>query len=121
MKKLFLIALLGGLTVCVADQPPVNNLSLSMSLLNHGQPFVSARFAERLALLVLEEKYREQIFKARGSATVVDKGETWAVTVENALVDPQDQRELPFVGGELVPRQLTISIRKTNAEILSIS
>jgi hypothetical protein len=99
----------------------MNDLSLSMSLLNQGRPFVSGRFAERLALLVIEEKYSEQFFKARGSATVVDKGETWSVTVENGLIDPQDKRELPFVGGELVPRRLTISIRKVNAEILSIT
>lgn len=75
---MFVVGLMIWLTVCVAEQSPMNDLSLSMSLLNQGRPFVSARFAERLALLVIEEKYSEQIFKARRSTTVIDKGETWS-------------------------------------------
>lgn len=96
-------------------------LSLSMTVLNNGQPFVSREFAGRLALLVIDEKYPSSVFSVRGSGSVVDRGDSWSVTFANALVPPTDASPLPMLGGEVVPRRLTITIRKTNGEVISIT
>lgn len=92
-----------------------------MIALNQGQPFISGAFAEQLALLVIEQKYPKDIFVVRGSARLVDKGEMWSVTFDNGLAAPDDKSTLPMVGGKIVPRHLTITIRKTNGEIVSIT
>jgi hypothetical protein len=92
-----------------------------MMLFNQGQPFVSAKFAERLGLLVLDEKYPKDIFSARGSGTIVDNGDTWLATFENSLVGLEDRSALPMSEGRIIPRRLTITIRKTNGEIVAIS
>ena len=75
----------------------------------------------RLALLVIEEKYPKDVFSARGSGTTVDKGDLWEVTFDNALVSPDDTSALPMRHGSIVPRRLTITIRKTSGEIIDIS
>jgi hypothetical protein len=87
-------------------------LKISMVLQNVKGDFITPRFAERLALLVLEEKYPTDVFAASGSGSVVDKGDTWWVTFNNALLESPPR---------LIPRHLTVQIRKTNGEIVAIS
>jgi hypothetical protein len=118
MVAVAILLLAGG---CVTQHERVIPMSISMMLLNHGAPFVSQSFAERLALLVIGEKYPGDLFVVRGKGTVTDKGEVWAVTFENALVDPEDPAALPMVEGNLTAKRLTITIRKTNGEIVAIS
>ena len=72
-------------------------------------------------MLVLDEKYPKNIFCVRGRGTVVDKGDTWSATFENALVSTDDQSALPMFDGRVIPRHLTITIKKTNGEIVAIS
>lgn len=96
-------------------------LSLSIMVLNQGQPFVTAAFAERLALLVIDEKYPHDLFVVRGSGSIADRGANWAATFDNALVGPQDKSELALLNGRIIPKRLTITIRKTNGEIVSIT
>lgn len=90
-----------------------------MFLLNTQSPFVSATFAQRLALLVIEEKYPRNVFTAQWPGKVVDQEDTWKVTFENTVAQP-DEQGLAMSGGQLVPWRLTIEIRKSNAEIVSI-
>jgi hypothetical protein len=92
-----------------------------MTLFNQGHPFVSKSFAERLALLVFDEKYPKDIFSARGPGSIVDKGDVWLVTFENDLVSPEDVSAVPTFNGKVVTRRLTVTIRKTNGEIVTIS
>jgi hypothetical protein len=102
---------------CTTERGTVENLSVSMMLLNDPQPFVSKEFAERLALLVIDEKYPKDIFLVQSPASVEDKGENWEVTFTNDL--PEDR--LTRVRPRLVPKgRLTITIRKVNGAILSI-
>lgn len=96
-----------------------SGLSVSMVLLNLGQPFVSKPFAQRLGRLVIEEKYRN-FLSVRGSPVVVDKGEVWLATFEVTGSNDRSRRLL-LEGVVPGPRHLTISIRKTNGEILAIS
>ena len=104
---------------CATERGTVKDLTLSMVLLNQGQPFVSREFAERLAFLVIDEKYPKDIFLVRRPASIEDKGKNWEVTVSNELIDPKDS--LPRVGKKIVPKYLTITIRKENCEIVSVS
>ncbi len=99
----------------------MTTLSPSMLVLNQGRPFVSEQFAERLAKLVVDEKYPTDIFSVRGPGTVSSKGDSWLATFENALVPPEDGSPLPMSNGKIIPRRLTITIRKTNGEIVAIS
>jgi hypothetical protein len=121
MKISIAAVLLLALTACVTEHRAVTDLSVSMMALNQGQPFVSKEFAERIALLVIEEKYPKDVFSVSGSARIVDKGDTWSVTFDSALTNAADKSALPLVGGKLVPKHLTISIRKVNAEIMAIT
>lgn len=114
-------ALVVFMSACVMEPRTASNLSISMIALNQGQPFVSKDFAERLALLVIEQKYPEDLFVVRGSAHLADKGDVWSVSFDNGLIGPDDKSPLPMVGGKLVPRRLTITIRKTNGEIVAIT
>jgi len=76
-------------------------------------PFVSRKFAERLALLVIQERYTPDVFLPRGAPPiVVDKGDFWSVTFDN---------ELPRSSTSIIPKELTIHIRKANGEIVAIS
>jgi hypothetical protein len=121
MKRMMAVGVLLALSACATEHGAMNNLSISMIALNHGQPFVSKGFADRLALLVVDEKYPRDVFSVRGSGSTVDKGDSWSVTFENALIDPADESPLPILDGRVVPRRLTITIRKTNGEVMSIT
>lgn len=110
--------------MAVADSPfkidPCENVmpkfNLSMTLLNVDQPFVSKEFSKRLALLVLDEKYPKDIFVYEESVTVTDNGETWVVIVNNSIFS-EDRASL----GSIIPRRLSVEIRKANGEIIGIS
>lgn len=121
MKQAILAAvfiLLGG---CATQQRTMTTLSFTMTALNQGQPFVSEKLARRLAMLVIDDRYPKDFFAARGTGVVTDKDAVWLVTFENALVDQDNDSILPMVNGVVVPRQLTITIKKTNGEIVDIS
>ena len=99
------------------DNPPAPQLSISMFLENHGGPFVTRHFAERMSQIVIEEKYPNNVLQFRGVADVVDKEGVWSVKV-NIRVPPESPIS-SLAGKELT--QMTIQIRKTNAEIVEIS
>jgi hypothetical protein len=105
---------LGG---CEAKEsaPLRGDQSLSMYLSNALTPFVTKELAERLALLVLEEKYAS-IFTANLPATTKDECDAWLVTVTNKDWSGESAR-----AGSIKPKQLSIRIRKRDAAILAIT
>jgi hypothetical protein len=110
MRLLVTIVLVFSLVGCKTT--PNSGLDVTILMGNMNGPFVSREFAERLALLVIEEKYPANVFSAARTATVVDKGALWFVTYENRLAPYETS---------LMARRLTIEIRKTNGEIVAIS
>jgi hypothetical protein len=120
MKKLWVpmaMALLAG--GCTTQHVKSDQLDPSMLLFNLQGNFVSKEFADRLAILVIDEKYPKEYFIRRGPGRIVDGGEAWSVTYENTLGNANDP--IPISGGKIVPRTLTIRIRKLNGEIIAIS
>jgi hypothetical protein len=109
MRQIIGIALLVSLAGCITDHRAMNPF---MTLQNISGPFVSQTFAERLARLVIEEKYPKNIFSIQSSGNVVDKGDTWWVTFYN---------EIKGTMATMVPTRLTVHIRKTNGEIVTIT
>lgn len=111
--KLVGVALLGLLFQMNAEviASSVEENNVSMFLQNFGAPFVSREFADQLGRLVIREKYPRDIFLVKGIPTVLDKGESWSLTYSNAV---------HAVGRRVLPRVLTITIRKSDAAILSI-
>lgn len=105
-----LLALSFALAGC-GTTPANSSLDPSMVVLNMKGPFVSREFAQRLALLVIDQKYPKDAFVPSPSVSVDDNGELWSVGVDNALPSANAFRQ---------PRHLTIRIRKTNGEILSL-
>ncbi len=89
--------------------PP--DLAPSMDFQNISGPFITPSFAERLALLVFQERYSKEIFVARTPTTVEDEGDIWRVTAGNAL---------PLEPRTIRPFKLVVVIRKRNGEILGI-
>ena len=119
MKKICLASVVLLLSACVVNHPKVVSLDASMVLLNFESPFVTRDFAEKLAILVIDQKWSKDLFVLRGAGRIVDLGDAWSVTFENALDRGSDP--IPTWNGRVVPRTLTIRIRKTNGEILAIS
>ncbi len=110
MRSFVPITLLITLVGCRTTPHP--GLDISILVGNMHGPFVSREFAEHLALLVIKEKYTADVFSARGAGTVVDKGDVWWVTYDNGL---------PRSETSIIPKRLTIQIRKANGEIVAIS
>ena len=104
---LTLILLLGGCATVLV--PP--HLESSMDLQNLNGPFITKHFAERLALLVVQERYSKDIFVARTPVSVEDAGDTWLITLDNAL---------PLEPKTIKPFHLMVIVRKKNGEILGI-
>ena len=102
---------LSGLTVSLPQ------LSVSMFLENYGGPFVTRNFAARLSQIVIEEKYPTNVLSFDEVADVADIEGMWVVTVNIHI--PAESPIASLGGKEL--KQLKIQIRKTNAEIVSIS
>lgn len=121
MRWVIIIAVVGILGGCATQQNTMMKPSLSMTLMNNGHPFVSERLAERLGLLIIEDRYPKDIFLTSGPGVVTGDGEVWRVTFDNSLVNSDDGKSIPMVNGVIVPRSLTITIRKKNGEILDIS
>jgi hypothetical protein len=114
----FMIAMLSvGPLLHADDHTPAPQLSISMFLENYGGPFVTRHFAERMSQIVIEEKYPNKVLQFRGVADVVDKEGVWWVKV-NIRVPPESP--IASLGGKELT-QMTIQIRKTNAEIVEIS
>jgi len=108
-----------GVSPSYGQTPPaVSSLSPSMILENASSPFVTLDFAKRLALLVVQEKYPKDTLVARGVREVTDREDAWWVSVE---VDVPSASPLRRVMAPLLPKQITIQIRKANAEVVSIS
>ncbi len=121
MKNLTLIAAIIPLLLngCAMSKQ-TSKLTVSMLLFNQEESFVSESFAKRLTLLVIEEKYPEDIFIRREGIRVLDQGEAWQVTIDNALVDAHDYSALPIIEGKIVPKSLSILINKANGAIIKI-
>jgi hypothetical protein len=109
MKQIIGIVLSVSMVGCVTDHRAMDPF---MKLQNISGPFVSQSFAERLARIVIEEKYPKNIFSVQGSGNVVDKGDTWWVTFDNALKGTI---------ATMVPIRLTVHIKKANGEIVTIT
>lgn len=105
---------------CASREELRMNSSITMISLNSVQPFVSNSFARRMALLIIEDRYPPDVFSPKGSGMVVDDGEVWRVTFDNALVTENDVGKIAMVDGAIVPRKLTFVIRKSNAEVVDI-
>jgi hypothetical protein len=99
------------------DHPPAPQLSISMFLENYGGPFVTRHFAERMSQIVIEEKYPNTVLQFEGVADVIDKEGVWSVKVNIRV--PPGSPIASLAARELI--QMTIQIRKTNAEIVEIS
>jgi hypothetical protein len=97
-------------TGCITDRRAT--LEPFMRLQNLAGPFISQSFAERLARLVIEEKYPKNSFSIQGPANVADKGDTWWVTFDNAV-----QGTMPA----MISKRLTVHIRKTDGAIVTIT
>lgn len=93
--------------------------SIAMIALNTAQPFVSEAFAKKVVLLVLDDRYPKSVFRPQEGGTVLDGGDVWIVTFENALLKDNSE-SFPIVDGELLPRALTFDIRKADAAIVDI-
>ncbi len=107
-----LLALAFGGVAAAEDEEPATSPNAFILIKDTSGPFVTRRLAERLAVAVIEEKYSKDTFVVRGAPQVLDQDSTWAVTVENAV---------PLPAKSLLPKRLTILIRKANAEIVGMS
>jgi hypothetical protein len=107
---------IAAFTPGVAQEPATIQAQseISMFLENFGGPFVTSDFAKKLGVLVMEQKYPGTSFDA-ASAAVVDKGDTWWVTF-TVTQWPQEMQKLR----PLLPHQLTLLIRKSDAAVLGI-
>jgi hypothetical protein len=111
MRRIIGLTLLAiATTGCITDRRAT--LDPFMRLQNVAGPFVSQSFAERLARLVIEEKYQKNNFSIQGPGSVTDKGDTWWVTFDNAVQGTVQA---------MIPKRLTVHIRKTNGEIVTIT
>lgn len=119
MRRIYLASLVLFLSACAVSHPGAVQPDPSMVLLNFEGPFVSRDFAEKLAVLVIDQKWSKDVFVRRGAGRIVDLGDAWSVTYENALDSGTDP--MPTWKGKVVPRTLTIRIKKANGEILAIS
>jgi hypothetical protein len=112
MKQYLGAALSLLITGCATDHRAMSNLDPYIVLQNIGRPFVSQSLAEKLARAVIEEKYPRTTFLIRGPGKVVDKGDTWWVTFDNSI---------EATAGGMIPLRLTVHVRKTNGEIVTVS
>jgi hypothetical protein len=83
-----------------------------MFLWNFGGPFATGDFAKKLGVLVMEQKYPGASFEA-ASPTVLDKGDAWWVTF-TVTQWPKDMEKLR----PILPRQIALMIRKSDAAVL---
>jgi hypothetical protein len=122
MKKLIVAigALMLGCTAYADDHAtaPTPALDISMMLENFSGPFVTHDFAVHLAQLVVEEKYPKNILVASGVGDVLEKDGIWWVTL---IIDVPSGSPFASMVKKPYSTHLTIHIRKTNAEIVSIS
>jgi hypothetical protein len=100
--------------LALAQAPSSPKSDVSMLLWNSSGPFVTSEFAKKLGVLVMEQKYARVRFEA-ASPTVLDKGDTWWVTF-TVTQWPKDMERLQ----PLLPRQLTLLIRKSDAAVLGV-
>lgn len=84
---------------------------LSMVLHNFGATFVTEQLAVQLARIIICEKYPQDIFVAAGTPVTADNGDAWSLTFVNSLSS---------TGLNVLPKTLTIRIRKADAAVLSI-
>jgi hypothetical protein len=127
IRVVFTVVVLWSVTACQSisskadswgNNPGKCGLSMSMLMANYEQPFVSERLAEKLGLLLIEEKYRDAL-SVRGPGVIVDKGDLWLATFEVTSTDDNFRR---LVQGDMSgPMRFMISIRKTNGEIVKMT
>lgn len=120
LKCAMLITILVSFGGCAMKKKDAIPLSISMILMNHGQPFISKAIAERICLLIIEDRYSKEIFLAKEPSVVEDKDDFWLVTFQNSLISNDGNETLPVYNNVIVPRRLSFKIRKINAEIVDI-
>ncbi len=120
MRNYVLMVLCMALPACALNNEMTKPSSLSIFVLNHGQPFVSMDFAARLAQLVVDEKYPKDVLSVNGPPRVLDTGDTWRVVFDGVVPGPTLNSLNPGPQPDGVSRRLTVVIRKRNAEIVSI-
>jgi hypothetical protein len=111
------MVLFGG---CVMQRGSMKEMSMTMVALNQIQPFVNERLAEKIARIIIEDKYPKDFFVIRGSASVVGDTDAWLVTFDNGAVDSSKPEKIVISNGRIVPGHLTIAIRKTDGAIVDI-
>jgi hypothetical protein len=120
MKTLRLVLLIPLVFGSAIASEEMKMPDVSMFLQNFDAPFVSKSLAERLAVVIIEEKYKAKFFVISAPAQVADEGKVWSITFENSIhVDDRDS-PLPTSNGVPVPKRLTVKLRKSNAEVISI-
>ena len=69
---------------------------------------------------MLDYRYPKDIFVPGKTARVSDEGDAWKVTFDNVLMARLGEAGLPLLDGSLVPRRLTVTIRKFDAGVVDI-
>jgi hypothetical protein len=75
--------------------------------------FVGRDLAEKLAVLIVREKYAA-VFEADTPATASDEGDNWVVSV------PVHVLAAASYDARLVPRAITVVLRKRDAAVMTI-
>ena len=95
-----------------ANSPEPKELDTSVMLLNFPRPLMSVTLAEKLTRSFLEEKYPANIFEITGPARIVDEGDLWYVSFENALyVSTEESMK------SIIPKAIGLEICKANGQI----
>jgi hypothetical protein len=98
----------------VAQAPPPESPDVSMILSNADAPFVTADFARKLGMLVMQQKYPGFTFTSESPA-VLDKGDSWWVTFTVKEWPKNMEKLRPGLSDHL-----TIWIRKRDAAVWAI-
>lgn len=94
--------------------------NLQLMLLNSPEhPLISRDIAERLALLIVEERYPKDFFDV-GSVNTMDDRDQWRVEVINRLTENFGEQASRTADGRVLPAQLTFRIRKFDGQITSV-
>jgi hypothetical protein len=98
----------------LAQASPPDSPDFSMIVSNAEGPFVTADFARKLGIVIMEQKYPGFTF-APESPVVLDKGDTWWVTFTVKEWPKNMEKLRPGLSDHL-----TLWIRKRDAAILAI-
>lgn len=86
---------------------------VSMLLQNYEAPFIGKDLAQKLARVLVESKYPEDIFVIEGDPSIEDEGDYWRVSFRNRLRTGVDVT--------YATAMIRVRIKKANGEIADIS